>query len=233
MKSTPIPKTTEGLRSLIARTLPAYDSEIAEMLRSRDDWQPLGAYGLQLKANKVGYLPFEGRSAFLYTVDPDRFLAEGSRLRYYMNEVGRMTYLEHLAGDDNALWMMTEAAPQAALAMLTKERANWGWGWNDSARRPALQEQYADQQSNRYPRVSSVKRGQIFHVDGHIGHGYARGYAMVTSIIGGYARLSGYLYVHANPEIPYALQYYGEFRYSEEDIPRHFGPGKTYELTDL
>lgn len=212
----------ENLKETIIRTLPREHADLAGLLAT-NEFQPLGRYALRLGRFNLAYLPFDGRSIVALGGDCDP--EHGRSLHHAMNHQPSM--LDRFG--DQERWKLSEYLPTAALDALRKERGRWDWEWDDPERLPRVQASYLANHNHRYTPVKSANRGQIFTVKGEIGHGYAEGYAMVTGIMGGCARISGHLYLHANPEKRYQLQWFGEFRYDEIQLAKNIGPGKLYE----
>jgi hypothetical protein len=136
---------------------------------------------------------------------------------------------------DEDLWALQIARPAWALKKLREERGRWGWEWDDPERRKAAQESDTAYHNNRYTPVIGVMKGQIWRMRWQNGDEV---YAMVTSLLGGCARLSGYYTVlHSptycdRPRDEVRAWRWGEYRCDQQQINGSFGPGKWAELVE-
>jgi len=136
---------------------------------------------------------------------------------------------------DADFWCRQIARPAWALNKLREERGRWGWEWDDPERRKAAQESDTTYHNNRYAPVTGVMKGQIWRMR------YDQGsevYALVTSLLGGCARLSGSYTVLRDSMYRDRVRsevwpwHWGEYRFDQRQIDSSFGPGKWAELVE-
>lgn len=142
---------------------------------------------------------------------------------------------------DADYWCRQVARPAWVLNKLREERGRWGWEWDDPERRKAAQENDTAYHNSRYAPVTGVMKGQIWRIRLYPGGVYDTGnevYALVTSLMGGCARLYGYYTVlhsptyYDRPRDEVRVWHWGEYRYDQRQIDLAFGPGKGAELVE-